>query len=106
MRNAMDVVKKNLGNSNFSVDEFASELNMSRSNLHLRIKKIFGTSPLDFIKTVRFNEACRLLLEKDHTISEISYMVGFASPSYFAAAFHRFIGCTPTEFAAKQKKEK
>lgn len=103
MRKAMQVVRKNLDNPDFSVEEFASQMNVSKSGLHSRVKTLFGVSPLRFIKTVRFNEACRLILEKKHSFAEIAYMVGFASPSYFASAFHNFIGCTPTEYLAKNK---
>ena len=98
MRKAMQVVKKNLDNSSFSVEALASEMNMSRSNLHIRSKALFGVSAHEFIKTVRFNEACRMLLEKKHSVAEIGYMVGFTTPSYFASAFHKFLGCTPTEY--------
>ncbi|MBO4476679.1 MAG: helix-turn-helix domain-containing protein [Bacteroidales bacterium] len=98
MRKAMQVVKKNLDNAEFSVEALASAMNMSRSNLHIRSKALFGVSAHEFIKTVRFNEACRLLLEKKHSVAEISDMVGFATPSYFASAFHKFIGVTPTEY--------
>lgn len=104
MRKAMQVVKKNLDNSEFTVETLASEMNMSRSNLHLRCKALFGVSAHEFIKTVRFNEACRLLLEKKHSVAEIGYMTGFTTPSYFAAAFHRFMGCTPSEYVRKNQR--
>lgn len=105
MRKAMQVVKKNLDNPDFSVEALASEMNMSRSNLHLRAKALFGVSAHEFIKTVRFNEACRLLLEKKHSVAEIGYMVGFTTPSYFASAFHRFLGCTPSDYVRQNGKK-
>jgi len=105
MRKAMQVVKKNLDNPDFTVEALASEMNMSRSNLHIRAKALFGVSSHEFIKTVRFNEACRLLLEKKHSVAEIGYMVGFTTPSYFASAFHRFMGCTPTEYVRQNTPE-
>lgn len=104
MRKAMQVVKKNLDNAGFTVEDLASEMNMSRSNLHLRFKALFGVSAHEFIKTVRFNEACRLLLEKKYSMSEIGYMVGFTTPSYFAAAFRRFLGCTPSDYLRQHSK--
>lgn len=103
MRKSMKLVKDNLDNPNFTVEDFAEGMNVSKSSLHTRVKSLFGVSPLKFIKTVRFNEACRLILEKEHSFAEIAYMVGFASPSYFASAFHNFIGCTPTEYLVKMK---
>ena len=103
MRKTMKVIKENLANSNFSVDDLSVNIGMSRTNVNLKVRALFGTSPLELIKTVRFNEACRLLHEKKHSIAEISDMVGFATPSYFAAAFKRFIGCTPSEYLKKNQ---
>ena len=104
MRQAMNVAKENIGNSDFSIDDFAAKMLMSRSNLNIKMKALFGVSPLDFIKTVRFNEACRLLLEDKDSVAEISYRVGFATPSYFTAAFRHFMGCTPKEWLRMNKK--
>ena len=101
MRRAMQVVRSNIDNPEFSVENFAGEMFMSRSNLHLRIKALFGVSSLEFIKTVRINEACRLLHEKKYSMAEVGYMTGFATPSYFAAAFHKFMGCTPSEYVRR-----
>ncbi len=98
MRQAMNVATENIGNPDFSIDDFAAKMLMSRSNLNIRVKALFGVSPLDFLKTVRFNEACRLLKEDKYSVAEISYKVGFASPSYFTAAFRHFMGCTPREW--------
>ncbi len=103
MRQTMKVIKENLANSNFSVDDLSMDIGMSRTNVNLKVRALFGASPLELIKTVRFNEACRLLHEKKHSIADISDMVGFATPSYFAAAFKRFIGCTPSEYLKKNQ---
>jgi len=103
MRQAMKVAKKNIDNPEFSIDDFATAMLMSRSNLNLRIKALFGVSPLDFVKTVRFNEACRLLKEDKYNVAEISYRVGFSTPSYFTAAFKQFMGCTPREWVKKDR---
>ena len=101
MRHAMKIVRENMSNVDFSVDDFAQKLFMSRSNLNLKVKALFGVSPLELIKTVRFNEACRLLQERKYTMTEISEKVGFATSSYFTSAFKRFMGCTPSEYLKK-----
>ena len=103
MRQAMKVVRENLDNPDFSIDDFAGRMFMSRSNLNLKVRALFGVSPLEFIKTVRFNEACRLLTEKNHSITQIAYMVGFTTPSYFASAFRHFMGCTPSEYVRRRE---
>lgn len=57
---------------------------MSRSNLHLKLKAITGESTIDFIRKIRFNEAAKLLKDGRYTVAEVSTMVGFNTPSYFA----------------------
>ena len=81
------------------IHQFAREMLMSRSNLHLKMKALTGESTNDFIKRLRFNKACTLLKEGRYNISEISYRVGFSSPSYFATSFKKRFGCLPTEYA-------
>lgn len=103
LKRAVAIVEKNMDNIEFSTDEFAREMNMSRSNLHLKLKAITGESTIDFIRKIRFNEACKLLKDGRYTVSEVSSMVGFNTPSYFATSFKKYFGCLPTEYIKKRK---
>lgn len=103
LRKAIAIIEKNMDNVEFSTEQFASEMNMSRSNLHLKLKAITGKSAIEFIHKIRFNRACQLLTEGKYTVSEISFMVGYNTPSYFAARFKKYIGCLPTEYGKNNK---
>lgn len=103
LKRAMAIVEKNMDNIEFSTDEFAREMNMSRSNLHLKLKAITGESTIDFIRKIRFNEAAKLLKDGRYTVAEVSTMVGFNTPSYFATSFKKYFGCLPTEYIKKLK---
>ena len=103
LKRAVAIVEKNMDNIEFSTDEFAREMNMSRSNLHLKLKAITGESTIDFIRKIRFNEAAKLLKDGRYTIAEVSTMVGFNTPSYFATSFKKYFGCLPTEYIKKAK---
>ena len=98
LKQAMDIMEKHMDDSEFTTDEFAREMFMSRSNLHLKMKALTGESTNDFIRKMRFNRACKLLKEGKYTISEISAMVGFSTPAYFTTSFKKYIGCLPSEF--------
>ena len=98
LKKAMAIVEKNLDNVEFSTNDFAREMCMSRSNLHIKMKALTGESTNDFIRKMRFNQACKLLQEGRHTVSEISGMVGFNTPSYFATSFKKYFGCLPSEY--------
>jgi len=103
LQRAISIVERNLDNSEFSTEEFAQEMHMSRSNLHIRLKSLTGESALDFIRKIRFKEACRLLKDGRYSIAEISDMVGFNTPSYFATCFKKYMECLPTEYVKNLK---
>lgn len=105
LKRAIRAVEENMDNENFSSNDFAQALCMSRSNLHLKITSITGESATKFIRKIRFNYACKLLLDRKYTISEISSMVGFSSPSYFATSFKKHVGCLPTEYVRNRRAE-
>lgn len=91
------LVEANLTDENFGVKELAKEMNISRSNLYLKVKSATGKSVSRFIREIRLNKAKELLEESDKTISEIAYEVGFGSPTYFNSCFHEYFGSTPGE---------
>lgn len=100
---ARKIVMTHLDNPDFSADLFSSEMGMSRSSLHLKLKAITGESTIDFIRKIRFNQAAKLLLDGRYNVAEVSAMVGFNSPSYFATSFKKYFECLPTDYIKKQK---
>lgn len=98
LRKAVAVVEKHMDDIGFTADEFAREMNMSRSSLHLKLKAVTGESTIDFIRKIRFNEACKLLRDGRYSIAQVSTLVGFNTPSYFATSFKKYFGCLPTEY--------
>jgi ligand-binding sensor domain-containing protein/signal transduction histidine kinase/DNA-binding response OmpR family regulator len=92
-----EAVNKNLDNASFNVDMFCREVNVSRTLMHMKVKKITGLSTTEFIKKIRMNEANRMLKENNLTVSEIAYKVGYNDPSYFSRSFKKMFGKNPTE---------
>ena len=99
MNRAVSIVGKHLDDASFSADEFAGEMNMSRSNLHIKMKALTGASTTEFIRKIRFAKACELLKEGLHSVADISVMCGFSSPAYFATSFKKYMGCLPSEYS-------
>ena len=98
LKKAIAVVEKHMDDVEFSTDDFAREMYMSRSNLHIKMKALTGESTNEFIRKIRFSRACKLLKEGRYSVSEISTMVGFNTPSYFATSFKKYFGCLPSEY--------
>ncbi|HYQ56140.1 MAG TPA: helix-turn-helix domain-containing protein [Draconibacterium sp.] len=91
------IVEANLSDEHFGVSELAKEIGLSRSQLYLRVKSITKKSVSQFIREIRLNKALELLRQTDQHVSEVSYNVGFSSPTYFNTCFHRFFGYSPGE---------
>ena len=101
MNKTIEIIEFNITNIDFSVDELSQHLNMSRSNLHRKLKGISGLSPNDFIRLIRLKKAVKLMEEGESRINEICFMVGFNSPSYFAKCFQKQFGVLPKEYIKK-----
>jgi TolB-like protein/AraC-like DNA-binding protein len=68
---------------------------MSRSNLHRKIKAASKISTNQYIRQFRLQKGLDLLQQTSFTVSEVSYKVGFNSPSYFIKCFGDFYGYSP-----------
>ena len=88
-------IENNLANENFGVDELAHEIGISRSQLHRRLKSLKLQSASQMIREFRLKKAHEMLQNKVATASEISYQVGFSSPSYFNTSFNEYFGYPP-----------
>jgi len=92
------LVNNNVGNSEYSVENLAKDLLISRVQLYRKIKAIMGISISDYISNIRLEKA-KLMLETDSlTIAEIAYSNGFSSPNYFSTAFKNKYGMSPAAF--------
>lgn len=92
-----EIILKNISNEQFGVSELASEVGMSRSNLLRRIQKEDNCSASQFIRKIRLEEATTILQHEDKTVSEVAFMVGFNSTSYFIKCFREHYGYPPGE---------
>ena len=99
------IVLENISNEQFGVSQLADLMHMSRSNLLRKIKKETTLSASKFISKVRLIKSKELLEDKDLTISEISYQVGFGSSSYFIKCFREYYGYSPGELGKKIETE-
>jgi signal transduction histidine kinase/ligand-binding sensor domain-containing protein/DNA-binding response OmpR family regulator len=103
LKEAIKVVNESYHLPEFSVEKFASQMNMSRSLLHKKMVAIIGTSPIDFITSIRMNKAVNQLLNSTLNINEAAYKVGFNDPKYFSRCFKKQFNKTPTEFIKEHK---
>lgn len=95
---AIQIVEDNIGEPEFSVEELAASLNISRSYFYKKMVKITGKKPIEFIRTIRMKRARQLLAESQMQVAEIAYMLGYNSPKVFSKHFKEEFGISPSEF--------
>lgn len=91
-------IETNIGNPNLSVDDICKNIGISKVQLYRKVKSSLGINVNDYILNTRLNKAKYLLQNDSLSISEISYMVGFSSASYFSTVFKGKFKVTPKEF--------
>lgn len=99
LRKLNEIIQNNYHNPDFSMDDIVDSLNMSRSNFYRKIKGVLDLSPNEYLRLERLKRAAQLLQEGNNRVNEISYMVGFNSPSYFSKCFLKQFGVLPKDFA-------
>ncbi|HIW65966.1 MAG TPA: substrate-binding domain-containing protein [Candidatus Alistipes intestinipullorum] len=98
-------IERHLDDSEYGVDEIVREIGMSRAQFYRKIKALTDYSPNEYIRIIRLGRATELLAEGHLTIAEVSYRVGFSSPSYFTKCFKAQYGALPTEWMERYRKE-
>lgn len=93
-----DIIQANLHNPEFSMEDMADALKISRSSFYRKIKGVLDLSPNEYLRLERLKQAAQLLKEGKSRVNEICYTVGFNSPSYFSKCFLKQFGVLPKDF--------
>lgn len=95
-----------LSDADLNGEILGSDMNLSRSSLHRKMKALTGLSTGDYIKNLRLGKAAEMLVGSNMTISEICYMTGFSSPAYFTSCFKTQYRMSPKEYRAEYSTQK
>ncbi len=100
----MDYTESAWSNTNLKVDDFSKPMGCGKSQLYRKMILLTGKSPNTFIKHYRLNEAITLLNKNICNVSEIAYLTGFSSPSYFSKCFQKRYGHLPSNYLPAKSK--
>lgn len=93
-----DHVKASYADKNFSMIDVADKLGMSASYLGKLFKRVSGQTFIEYLQSVRMEEARRLLADSDLEISQVVSAVGYGDVPYFYKIFKKLNGCTPLAY--------
>lgn len=92
-------VEEHISDPEFSSDQLASAMNVSRSKLYKDIRELAdGFSLSDYVRNVRLEKAAELLVTTRLNVQEIMMETGFINSSHFTKAFKTKFGVPPTEY--------
>jgi AraC-like DNA-binding protein len=98
LEKTIQLIRINLDNPSFSVEELAEKMCLSSSQLHRKLQALIDQAPGQLLRNMRLQKAVELLNLKSGSMADICYQTGFNDQAYFSRAFKKQFGCSPTAF--------
>lgn len=93
------IMAVHVADENFSVEQCAELMNLSRTQFYKRVKSLTGETPMQHVHRAKLEYAARLLRESNATVENVMLRTGFHSPTHFYNAFRKHFGMSPKEYA-------
>lgn len=86
-----------------TVEQLAADAGMSMQTFHSHFKTITGTTPMQYVKSIRLHQARLLMVRSDTSAAAAAIEVGYESASHFGREFRRQFGLTPAKEVKRMK---
>ena len=96
LQNLDKLIEENIDSNDFSVHIVVKHLGMSHSVIYKKLKILTGMSLVEYIREYKLKKAKQLLLKKENTVAEVSYLVGYSDRKYFSKLFKERFGENPS----------
>jgi signal transduction histidine kinase/DNA-binding response OmpR family regulator len=93
------IIEEQIDNPDLNVTFLCKKAGVPQKQLYRKVKSLTGLTAVEYIKSIRIKKAAILLSNKNFTVAEVMYKVGFSNHSYFAKCFNAEFGKTPHQFA-------
>lgn len=101
IHNIASFIHENISDETLDPAAIANFTGLSKPTLYRTFKSILDTTPSEFIRTIRLEQAAKLLLSTKYTVMEIMYKSGFNNRSYFYREFSKKYKMSPVEYRNK-----
>lgn len=96
----IEYLSENIYNS-ITFDDICSKFFMGKSKLCKLFDEYVGMGPIEYLSILKMNEAKRLLVDEELTVSKISELMGYSTIHNFSRAFKKHTGSSPLEYRKK-----
>ena len=97
---AVEFIKNNISKP-IAVAQIANVMHCSVSTLERKFRHLLHTSPLEFIRKIKIQSACKMLINADLSVTQIAYNLGYADQSHFIREFKKKMHNTPHQYRKK-----
>lgn len=98
LQKAIDIIEKNISDTNLNVELLAFELGVSRTQLYRKLNALTDYPPKHFIRIIRLKRAAQILQQGQNNIAEVMDATGFSNYAYFNNCFKDFFGKYPKDY--------
>ncbi len=99
----IEIINRNIGDSELSIELIAQEYGVSRTYLNRKIKALTGETCTQLLRNVRLKRAAELIVAGNMNISEVAWAVGYNDIDTFRIRFKERFGVTPSAYTGEQK---
>lgn len=103
----ISVIKKyiddNFSSCDFSLDNMSKELGYNKKYISATFKKNMNVGIVEYLKTVRVQQACTMMQQGFVSVTDISYSCGYDDPQYFSRVFKNLMGMSPAKYIKELK---
>lgn len=92
--------------SNITLDNLSEVVHLNKFYLSHKFSEVYNISPMNYLLNVRIKESKYLLDNTNYSVSQISQILGFSSPSYFSQSFKKKVGVSPSQYKKKTNNSK
>jgi AraC-like DNA-binding protein len=91
------IVLDNISLTEFKIEELGRQVAMSRTTLYRKVKALSGKTTIEYVRTIRINQALQLLQNNEANHFNVAEKVGFTDHEYFKKLFKKQFGYAPDE---------
>ncbi|MGJ8695740.1 MAG: helix-turn-helix domain-containing protein [Verrucomicrobiaceae bacterium] len=88
---------------NIAITELAKAANLSLSSFLRKFKATFNMTPKEYLRHLRVQEACHLIVRTTQTFAQISHHCGFADQAHFSREFSRILKEPPSAYRSRYR---
>lgn len=88
---------------NIAITELAKTANLSLSSFLRKFKATFNMTPKEYLRHLRVQEACHLIVQTTQTFAQISHHCGFSDQAHFSREFSRILKDPPSAYRSRYR---